>query len=44
MPVAEAEILLNPVRSNESEAIAEITTTRVAERLVKIYQRVLGRR
>jgi glycosyltransferase involved in cell wall biosynthesis len=38
-----AEILAKPVRSNGREAIAEITTNRIAERLVEIYRRVSGR-
>jgi glycosyltransferase involved in cell wall biosynthesis len=38
-----AEILRDPVRSNGSQAVTEITTKRVAERLVEVYQRVSRR-
>ncbi len=39
-----AAILRDPVRSNGRAAVADITTRRVAERIVEVYARVAGRR
>ena len=38
-----AEVLEKRLRSNGHEAIHEITTRRVAERIMDVYRRVAGR-
>lgn len=38
-----AAILRDPVRSNGHAAVADITTRRVAERIIEVYRRVTGR-
>jgi glycosyltransferase involved in cell wall biosynthesis len=42
LAAAIAEILRDPVRSNGRAAVADITTRRVAERIVEVYRRVVG--